>query len=140
MLNLDPDSEFGARVQRRLDDEELIWLTTVDRTGTPRSVPVWFYWDGEAILIYSQPGQLKVRNIERNPRVNLHFNGDADGGNIIVFTGEARTAPDAPRASQNPPYLKKYGAGIERIGLTPESFDATYATAIRVTPERVSGH
>lgn len=140
MLNLDPDSEYAARVRRRLQGEEVIWLTTVDRTGTPRSVPVWFHWDGEEVVIYSEPGQLKVRNIERNPRVNLHFNGDAQGGNIVVLTGNARIAPDAPLVSNNPAYLEKYASGIERIGLTPAKFDATYSAVILVTPERVSGH
>ena len=140
MLNLDPSSEYGQRVRRRLQEDQLIWLTTVDHTGTPRSVPVWFLWDGGEVLIYSQPGQLKVRNIERNPRVNLHLNGDAHGGDIVVITGNARVAPNAPLASNNPPYLAKYNSGIERIGLTPARFDATYSTVILVTPERVSGH
>ena len=140
MLNLDPDSDYAARVRKRLQEEVVIWLTTVDRTGTPRSVPVWFQWDGEEVLIYSEPGQLKVRNIERNPRVNLHFNGDAYGGNIVVLTGNARIAPNAPLASNNPAYLEKYASGIERIGLTLAKFDATYSAVILVTPERVSGH
>jgi PPOX class probable F420-dependent enzyme len=140
MLNLDSDSEYGQRVRHRLRDEQVVWLTTVDRTGTPRSVPVWFLWDGEVVLIYTPPDTLKVRNIERHPRVNLHFDGDARGGDIVVLTGKARVAPDAPAVSSNPPYIEKYGAGIERIGMTPTSFSARYSTPILVTPERVSGH
>lgn len=140
MLNLDPTTEYGARVQRRLHDENVIWLTTVDRTGTPRSVPVWFHWDGEGMLIYSEPGQLKVRNIERNPRVNLHFNADIYGDDIVILSGEARIAPDAPSAFENTPYVEKYRTKMVGIGLTPETFAATYSTAILFTPERLSGH
>ena len=140
MLNLDPSSEYGARVQRRLRDENVIWLTTVDRTGTPRSVPVWFEWDGERMLIYSEPGQLKVRNIERNPRVNLHFNADIYGDDIVVLTGDARTAPEAPSVAENTPYVEKYRTKMAGIGMTPEAFSATYSTAILFSPERVSGH
>lgn len=140
MLNLDPNSEFGARVQRRLTAEELAWLTTVDGTGTPRSVPVWFHWDGEAVRLFSEPGKLKVRNIERNPRVNLHLNGDAHGGDIIVLTGDARIETTTPVLADYPDYLTKYRAGIKRIGLTPEQMLAQYSTVIRITPDRVSGH
>lgn len=140
MLNLNPGSEYGQRVQRRLRDEQVAWLTTVDGAGTPRSVPVWFHWDDEAILIYSQPGQLKLRNIERNPRVNLHLNGDAHGGDIVVLIGEARVAPNAPPATSHPAYLEKYRDGITQIGLNPESFAASYSVPILFTPQRVWGH
>ena len=33
-----------------------------------------------------------------------------------------------------------YCAGIARIGITPESFAAAYSVAIRITPEKLSGH
>lgn len=140
MLNLDPNSEYGVRVQRRLKDEQLAWLTTVDGTGTPRSVPVWFYWDGDTALMFSEPGKLKVRNIERNPRVNLHLNGDAHGGDIIVLTGDARIVTTTPLLSDYPAYVEKYRNGIKGIGLTPAQMLAQYSTAIRITPDRVSGH
>ena len=140
MLNLDPNSEFGARVQRRLRDEELAWLTTVDGSGTPRSVPVWFHWDGETVLIFSEPGQLKVRNIERNPRVSLHLQAAADGGDVITLTGDARIDTATPVLADYPDYLEKYRTGIKRIGLTPEQMLAQYSTVIRITPDRVSGH
>ena len=40
---LDTTTESGARAERRLRDEEIVWLTTVRRDGQPQSVPVWFY-------------------------------------------------------------------------------------------------
>ena len=53
----DDSTEIGARAERRLREEEIAWLTTVRADGQPQSVPVWFLWDGDAFLIYSQPGR-----------------------------------------------------------------------------------
>ena len=83
--------ELGERVLQRLEHEIVIWLTTVSKDGTPQPNPVWFLWDGETILIYSQPDAAKVHNITRSPKVSLHFEGaDVVGGDVIVLTGEAR--------------------------------------------------
>jgi len=140
MLNLDPSSEFGGRVLRRLQDDTIAWLVTVDAKQTPRAVPIWFYWDGASFLVYSQPNQLKLRNIERNPRVGLHLSATETGGDIVVFTGDARLDPEAPAAGDHAEYVAKYRADITRLGMTPEQFGAAYSVPFRIAPDHVSGH
>ncbi|MCG8351621.1 MAG: TIGR03667 family PPOX class F420-dependent oxidoreductase [Chloroflexales bacterium] len=137
---LDTTTEFGARVVRRLNDEQIIWLTTVDSQQMPQPVPVWFLWDGATFLIYSQPNTPKLRNIARNPQVALHLDGDGRGGNIVVLTGTAQIIDSAPLATDAPVYLEKYREGIKRIQMTPESFAQSYSVTVRVTPTRVRGH
>lgn len=136
----DQTTEYGRRVARRLREEQIAWLTTVRSDGTPLPSPIWFLWDGTTALIYSKPAQPKLRNIERNPRVSLHFDGDGQGGNIIVFAGLARVDPTAPLAGSDAAYLEKYAPGIERIGMTPDSFAREYSVAIRVTLDKPRGH
>ncbi len=122
MMLIDRSSEFGQRAERRLQDEKLAWLTTVDRAGTPQPVPVWFLWDGaETILIYSRPDTPKLRSIERNPRVSLHLDGNGLGGDIVVATGQAAVSDDPP-AHELPAYLDKYTLLIERNRWTPPQF------------------
>ena len=140
MLTIDTSTDFGARVARRLEEEPIGWLVTVDGDQTPQPSPVWFLWDGETFLIYSQPDTPKLRNIARNPRVALHLDGDGHGGDIVILTGEARLDPDAPAATATPAYLTKYATGIEQIGMTPESFAETYSAALRMTPTKLRGH
>jgi hypothetical protein len=41
-FEIDTSTAFGADVIRRLDDQKLAWLTTVDSTGTPQPNPVRF--------------------------------------------------------------------------------------------------
>ena len=87
---LDTTTEWGRLVERRLREEEVIWLTTVRRDGQPQPIPVWFLWDGETILIYSRPDQQKVRNIRHNPKVSLHFNTDEYGDSVVRIDDNGR--------------------------------------------------
>ena len=139
MSIVDTSSDFGQRVARRLSAEQVVWLATVDSTGTPQPVPVWFIWDGQSALVYSEPDQAKIRNIERSGRVAFHFNSDFHGGDVVVLTGTAEIEPSAPAADQNLAYIEKYADGIASINMTPESFAATYSVPIRVTPSKVRG-
>jgi PPOX class probable F420-dependent enzyme len=139
-MRIDTSTEFGGRAARRLRDEAIYWLVTVAPDGTPQPSPVWALWDGDTLLIYSQPDTPKLRNIARQPRVALHLDGDGRGGDIVIVTGEARIVPDAPPADRVEPYVAKYREGMRRIGMTPQAFARAYGVAIRVTPRHLRGH
>lgn len=139
-MQIDTSNEFGARVARRLNDEPIGWLTTTAADGTPQPSPIWFLWDGETALIYSQPNTPKLRHIAASPRVSLNLDGDGHGGDIIILTGEARVDDATPPANQLPAYLAKYASGIQSIGMTPESFAQSYSVPIRFTPRKLRGH
>ena len=76
MAVIDLSTDFGKHVDRRLQEEWIIWLTTVGEDGTPHPRPVWFLWDGETFLIYSRPDTHKLDHIARRPRVALSLDGD----------------------------------------------------------------
>lgn len=139
-MKIDVGSEFGRRADRRLRDELIYWLVTVDPDGTPQPSPVWALRDGETFLVYSQPDTPKLRNIASRPRVALHLDGDGRGGDVVVVTGEARIESDAPAADRVEAYVVKYPDGMRRIGMTPESFARAYSVAIRIVPRRLRGH
>ena len=136
---VDTDSDFGARVARRLGDEQIVWLTTIGADQTPQPSPVWFLWDGETILMYSQSGAPKVRNVGANPRVAVNFNSDPHGGDVVVLIGEA-ALDEAATGTPPPGYVAKYADGMASLGMTPEAFAAEYPTAIRIRPTRLRGH
>jgi PPOX class probable F420-dependent enzyme len=133
---LDTTTDAGARADRRLREEIMIWLTTVRSDGQPQSVPVWFLWDGETFLIYSQPGRQKLRNIGGNPRVSLHLNSNDRGVDVVRVEGAAQMLEDFPPATEVGEYLEKYRESIARIGFDPDGFARTYSVALRVTPGR----
>ena len=133
---LDTTTEAGRRAERRLRDEEIAWLTTVRADGQPQSVPVWFLWDDETFLIYSQPSRQKLRNISRNPRVDLNLNSNAQGGDVVRVEGTAAILEEIPPANEMPEYVEKYRAAIARIGFDPDGFAQAYSIAIKITPTR----
>src|SRR5581483_7798609 len=108
---LDVNSPNGQRADRRLREEPIIWLTTVNGAGQPQSSPVWFLWDGRSILIYSRPNQ-KVQNATRHPRVSLHLNDNGRGGDIVSIEGTATIDAAAPPAHKMAAYLEKYREAI----------------------------
>jgi PPOX class probable F420-dependent enzyme len=134
---LDPSRQGHAQAERRLPSEPIAWLTTVRADGQAQASPVWFLWDGETFLVYSQPDAQKVRNLAANPRVALHLDDDGTGGDVVTFEGSATVEPDTPRADRVDGYLAKYLAAIEALGREPGPFARTDSTAIRVRPTRV---
>lgn len=138
----DPATPFGERVARRLQNERLIWLTTVDSRGTPQPTPVWFLWDEAAstFLIYSRADAKRLEHLQQNSRVSLNFDGNGSGGNIIVITGQAQISPNDPPADQLPAYVEKYRDFIARSYTTPENFASIYSVALRIHPTTIRGH
>src|SRR5260370_42626378 len=96
MLNL--DNAARAAADARLRQETVIWLTTVNQAGQPQSSPVWFFTDGSEFLIYGSADGRKTRNIESNPRVCLHLDGNGEGGAIVIIEGTATGDRQAPPA------------------------------------------
>ena len=96
---LDPSKPAHARASQRLASERIAWLTTVRADGQAQSSPVWFLWDGETFLVYSQPGAQKVRNLAANAKVSLHLGDDGAGDDIVTVEGTAAVEPDTPRAA-----------------------------------------
>lgn len=133
-------SAFGHVVRQQIENQYVIWLTTVDARGTPQPRPVWFIWDDDSFLIFSQAKAHKVKHIAKNPRVALHFNTDHTGDrHVIVFTGEALIEKKNPPAHQVAAYLQKYKDGITALEMTPEGFSREYSVAIRIRPTEVRG-
>jgi PPOX class probable F420-dependent enzyme len=134
---LNPSKQGHDRAESRLRSEPIIWLTTVRADGQAQATPVWFLWDGETFLLYSQPDAQKVRNLAANPKVALHLDDDGSGGDVVTVEGTATVEPDTPRADRVDGYLAKYRAAIDALGYEPGPFARSYSTAIRVRPTRL---
>lgn len=134
---IDTGTDRGARVDARLRDELVAWLVTVAPDGTPLPTPVWFWWDGETILVYSQPDKPKLRHIATNPRVALALRTDEQGDVLAVITGEAAVDESAPPADRLPAYIEKYRLPIARLGSDPAAFAAEYSVAVRIRPTKL---
>ena len=116
---IDPGTEKGGRADARLRDELVVWLITVSADGSPVPTPVWFWWDGETVLVYSQREKPKLRHIAANPRVSVAMRTDELGDEITVLAGEAVVDSSLPSAAEHPGYREKYADLIARLGRGP---------------------
>jgi PPOX class probable F420-dependent enzyme len=135
----DPSTSFGRRVHRRLRDEPVVWLTTAGADGTPQPNPVWFLWEDGSILVYNLASAHRVRHVRERPQVALHFDGDGEGGDIVVIIGRAELPEGLPPAHELPAYLAKYGARMAAVSGSPEAFSRRYSVPMRIHPRRVRG-
>ena len=129
-----PIIELSPEIEQRLQKEEIIWFTTVSPKGVPTPNPVWFYWDGEYIHVYSQPESFRVRNIKINPQVALTLQGvDGLGNHVVIINGEAELR--FGNKVIPPAYWAKFEKLLQED--TPEGMTASYNVEIRVKPMRV---
>ena len=131
----DPSTPFGDRVRRRLRDDLLVWLTTVDDDGTPQPNPVWFLWEGATCLVYNTAGARRLRHIRSRPAVSLHF--DHGGRDTVVIAGRATIPPDQPPADRVPAFLARY-QHLMTMGI--EQWARHFAVPLRIELVRTRGH
>jgi PPOX class probable F420-dependent enzyme len=129
----------GSPVAIRLATAPLAWLTTVRADGQPQSSYIWFHFDGDDLLVFSEPMAAKVRNLAEHPLVSFHLDGDGGGGGaVLTVEGRAEVLSGDPDPDRIQAYLAKYDESI-RTGLntTPERLRAQFSTTILITPTRV---
>jgi PPOX class probable F420-dependent enzyme len=139
MAKIDFDSDLGKRALKRLENEQVVWLTTTSPSGTPLPTPVWFLWHEDTVLIFSQPNTPKVKAIEKSGTVSLNFNSTEHGGDIVVISGVAERLKGGPPATDYPDYIEKYAEGLTSLGMTAEGFAASYSEHLRVVPHQMRG-
>lgn len=126
---------------RRLRNEPVIWLSTVDAQGFPHIVPIWFVWDGEAFLVFSKPHARKVQAIRRQARVALALGEPRDDFDVQLIEGHATLlAASAAEVLSDPvigrEHARKYAAELFVLGLDRPEYAATYSAVVRVVPTR----
>jgi hypothetical protein len=58
--------------------------------GTPRVVPIWFHWDGEAIVLGSPPGAPKLKALAPQAKVALTIDGNDWPYKVLLVRGTAQ--------------------------------------------------
>jgi PPOX class probable F420-dependent enzyme len=133
---LDPTTVSGRHARDRLQSAVVAWLTTVTADGQPQTLPIWFVWQDEEIVMYSDHRAKRNRNVEANPKVSFHLSDEREGRDIVTIEGDARIDPDYPPPGEHRAYLAKYGGRIDASFGGPAQFGQTYSVPIRIRPTR----
>ena len=71
-----------ARVQAFLDEKEVVVLATVQPSGAPLAMPMWFIHDPVSLTMISVDNLRKVKNLLRDPRVSVVAESGTRGSDI----------------------------------------------------------
>ena len=125
-------------VRKLLDDPNPAVLATVNADGSPQTSVVWVGRDGDDLIISSQAGRRKERNIRRDPRVSISILDSDDPLQYVEVRGVATVTEDVGRqlAVRLEEQYGGPGAGDEYLRLPPE----VVRVVIRITPLWVAGY
>jgi PPOX class probable F420-dependent enzyme len=81
---------FPEAFQDLLDDNSLalLYLATLMPDGSPQVTPVWFEIDGEYILINTNEGRVKDKNMKARPKVAMAIQDPNDPYRYLGIRGE----------------------------------------------------
>jgi PPOX class probable F420-dependent enzyme len=131
---MDMTTIAATRILRFLEREPVVWLSTVRPDGAPHLVPIWFTWDGEALLIFSKPDAQKVRNLRANPSVMLALGDVDDDFDVGLIEGRAEFVDLRGSGAVPAAHLEKYADRLAALGLSAADYAETYSQAIRIVP------
>lgn len=130
---LDPEA------RKLLESDALVHLVTLNPDGSPQVSCIWVGLDGDEIVSGHMQRRLKVRNVERDPRVALSLQGQGHNQiglvEYLVVRGTARVQEGGAAE-----LLQR----LAHVYLGPDvTFPPPGVTApgyvMRITPESVSG-
>lgn len=112
-------------------------LATVHPDGSPQSSVVWVGREGDEVVISTQAGRRKEKNIRHEPRVSLTVHDVSDPDLYVELRGKATVTEDTGRRVAVA-LAEKYagpGAGEAYLALPPEAV----RVVIRFTPTHATG-
>lgn len=81
--------DIPANVRDLFEKSTIAHLTTMDPDGTPHATPVWIDYDPDAnqLLVNSERGRRKVRNVSGNTTVALSMTDPEDPHRYLAVKG-----------------------------------------------------
>jgi PPOX class probable F420-dependent enzyme len=131
---------LSAAARRLLESDALAHIVTVNADGSPQVAVVWVGLEGDEIVSgHLDPGQKKLRNIRRDPRVSLSVESDVTNPmglrEYLVVHGRARiTEGGAPELLQR--LARTYLGPDVRF---PPMDEPPAGVVTRIAVERVGG-
>ncbi len=132
-------SLITPEVRELLESDALAHLVTLNRDGSPQVSCVWVGLDGEEIVSGHMMKRLKLKNVERDPRIAITIESPSANEvglkEYLVIHGTARVEEGGAAALLQD--LAHTYMGSEAV-FPPPGIDAP-GWVLRVTPQRLGG-
>ena len=117
-----------------LRQPSICYIATTMADGSPQITQTWVDTDGEHVLINSVQGYVKIRNIERDPRVAVVISNPANPSRYFQVRGRVIKMTTAGAVDQIEQFAQKYlGTAYPRYGGREQ-----VRVSIVIAPEKVS--
>lgn len=128
-------AQLDEKVRAFLEDRRFAVLATINADGMPQQSTMWYYVDGDTIVMNTLRGRVKERNLVRDPRLSFCVE---DGYDYVTLTGTATLIDDQATAQADIRRLAILNHGPER-GETQarETFSQQERVTIRMQVEKV---
>jgi len=113
------------------DLSPLAHMATIGPDGEPDVVPIHPAWEGDTLWIMVGANSVKVRNIEANPRVALHWQV-SEAGDGVELWGDARVHTDSETKHRLWTGVFDYDLDL----FAPDGVDGTSTAFIAVEPSK----
>jgi PPOX class probable F420-dependent enzyme len=110
-------------------------LATLTEDGSPQVTPVWVDWDGEYVLLNTLRSRAKLRNVERDPRVELSVVNSENPYQHVRIKGNAQLTDDG--AEEHIDKLAQKYIGEDRY---PWRAPGDRRVIMRIKPEQVADY
>jgi len=127
-------SKLDASVQKLLQGKNFAFVSTVNGDGSPHVAPTWVDTDGDNVLVNTNVGTVKRRNMKRDPRVTLALTEQTNPYNLVIIRGRVVEEISGPKATDQLDRLAKRYMGVEEF---PDRKLASKQVTLRIKPERV---
>lgn len=131
-------SELPSELRDLIKSGPLAHLSTINADGSPQVTAIWIGLDGDEIVSGHMAHHAKLRNIERDPRVVLSFDGPQAPGDFLHPYAVLRAHATVHPSDDTWDLLN----GLAKVYMSPESeFPAPKGPGytVRYTVERIGG-
>ena len=123
-------------IRQALERHDVVWLSSMRPDRRPHVLPVWFWWDGASIFVFSKPHAQKVRNVRTHPEVMVAVGHPGLDFDVELVEATAELEPAPTRDVLPAAFVGKYGRLMAEAGITADDFAAVYSQPIMVRPRR----
>ena len=131
-------AELDEKARAFLADRRFAVLATINPDGMPQQSTMWYYVDGDEIVMNTLRGRVKERNLARDPRLSFCVE---DGYDYVTLTGTATLIHDQETAQADIRRMAIMNHGEEQGAAQAEHlFRKQERVTIRMHVDKVSAH
>ena len=115
-------------------------ISTVDKSGRPRSAPIWFHWEDGAAYMFTDRNTLKWRNMQRYPYASLCVDWREPPYESIILDGSIEEVERPLYELALSMALRYYGEEQGTKFAEDYKGQSKNVAVFRLVPERVANH